>query len=95
MKSRPRRAAVKSANRRLSRAFLNRSHEALRNGQLDLARTCLARAWALSSARVIRTLATDPRLCAQMTTLAISPGIARIAGLPGMARALHALVSHT
>ncbi len=64
------------ANRRLSRAFLNRSHEALRNGQADLARTCLARAWALSSARVIRTLATDPRLCVQMTTLAMRPRLA-------------------
>ncbi len=65
------------AHRRLSRAFLNRSHEALRNGQADLARTCLARAWALSSAGVIRTLGTDPRLCAQMTTLAMTPRLAR------------------
>ncbi len=66
----------KLANRRLSRAFLNRSHEALRNGQADLARTCLARAWALSTAAVIRTLGTDPRLCAQMTTLAMTPRLA-------------------
>ena len=65
------------ANRRLSRAFLNRSHEALRDGQIDLARTCLHRAWALSSGQVIRTLGTDPRLCAQMATLAIAPRLAQ------------------
>jgi glycosyltransferase involved in cell wall biosynthesis len=65
-----------SANRRLGRAFLNRSHEALRNGQEDLARTCLARAWALSSSGVIRTLGTDPRFCAQMATLAVAPRLA-------------------
>ncbi len=66
-----------SANRRLSRAFLNRSHEALCNGQTDLARTCLARAWALSPSGAIRALGADPRLCAQMTTLAITPRLAR------------------
>jgi hypothetical protein len=66
----------KLANRRLSRAFLNRSHEALCNGQADLARTCLGRAWALSSAGVIRTLGTDPRLCAQMTTLVVTSRLA-------------------
>lgn len=65
------------ANRRLGRAFLNRSHHALRNGQPDLARACLARAWVLSSPSVIRTLATDPRLFVQMTTLAIKPCLAR------------------
>ena len=64
------------ANRRLGRAFLNRSHEALHNGQIDLARSCLARAWTLSSAGVIRTLGTDPRLCVQMTTLALTPRLA-------------------
>jgi glycosyltransferase involved in cell wall biosynthesis len=65
------------ANRRLSRAYLNRSHEALGNGQPDLARTCLARAWSLSSARVMATLATDLRLCAQMATLTMNPDLAR------------------
>ena len=65
------------AIQRLSRAFLNRSHEALHTGQPELARTCLARAWAFSSAKVIRTLATDPRLCVQMTTLATKPSLAQ------------------
>ena len=65
------------ANRRLSRAFLNRSHEALGNGQTDLARRCLARAWDFSSSGVIKTLASDPRLCAQMATLRVAPRLAR------------------
>jgi hypothetical protein len=69
--------ARRLANRRLSRAYLNRSHEAIRGGQAELARTCLARAWALSSANVIGCLATDPRLCTQMTTLAWSPRLAK------------------
>jgi glycosyltransferase involved in cell wall biosynthesis len=57
----------------LARAFLNRSHEALRNGRSDLARTCLARAWELSAPRVIKTLGADPRLCLQMASLALAP----------------------
>jgi glycosyltransferase involved in cell wall biosynthesis len=65
------------ANRRLARAFLNRSHEALRHGQANLAQTCLHRAWALSSRKVFWTLATDQRLCLQMSTLALSPRLAR------------------
>jgi glycosyltransferase involved in cell wall biosynthesis len=60
----------------LSRAFLNRSHEALSSGQIDLARTCLARAWAISARKLLRTLATDPRLCAQMMVLATAPDLA-------------------
>ena len=67
----------RAANQRLGRAYLNRSHDALCNGQADLARTCLTRAWSLSTTRVIRTLATDPRLCAQMTTLAARPSLAQ------------------
>jgi hypothetical protein len=65
------------ANRSLSRAFLNRSHEALRGGQTDLARTCLVRAWTLSSAAVITIVVTDPRTCVQLTTLAMWPRLAR------------------
>jgi glycosyltransferase involved in cell wall biosynthesis len=57
----------------LARAFLNRSHDALRNGRSELARTCLTRAWGLSSRRVIRTLGADPRLCLQMASLALAP----------------------
>jgi glycosyltransferase involved in cell wall biosynthesis len=64
------------ANRNLSRAYLNRSHEALRSGQIELARRCLARAWSISSSKVLRTVATDPRLCAQMAMLAMAPGLA-------------------
>ncbi len=67
----------RKANQRLGRAFLNRSHEALHNDQPDLARICLARAWELSSVKVVRTLATDPRLCVQMATLTAMPGLAR------------------
>lgn len=64
------------SDRGLSRAFLNRSHDALRSGQIDLARTCLARAWSISSGKVVRTVATDPRLGAQMAALALAPRLA-------------------
>ena len=64
------------ANRNLSRAYLNRAHEALRAGQIELARSCLARAWSISSGKVLRTVATDPRLCAQMAALALAPRLA-------------------
>jgi glycosyltransferase involved in cell wall biosynthesis len=63
-------------NRRLARAFLNRAQESLKSGQPDLARACLTRAWGLSSSVVIRTLATDPRFCVQISTLAASPRLA-------------------
>jgi glycosyltransferase involved in cell wall biosynthesis len=65
------------AMRSLSRAFLNRSHEALRNGQTNLARSCLQRAWGLSSGKVLGTLATDLRLSLQIGTLVLSPRLAR------------------
>ena len=64
------------ANRKLCRSFLNRSHEALHAGQLDLGRTCLLRAWRLSSGTVMRDLATDPRLFVQMATLTMTPRLA-------------------
>jgi glycosyltransferase involved in cell wall biosynthesis len=64
------------ANRKLCRSFLNRSHEALRGGQLDLARTCLRRGWGLSSGTLIRELAADPRLFVQMATLVTTPRLA-------------------
>jgi glycosyltransferase involved in cell wall biosynthesis len=67
----------RSANRSLSRAFLNRSYEALHSGGTDLARSCLHRAWGLSSREVLKTLATDPRLCIQMGTLQLFPRLAR------------------
>lgn len=59
-------------DRSLARAFLARAHEALRGGNADLARTCLNRAWWLWPGIVAR-IATDPRLAAQMASLAIAP----------------------
>lgn len=61
----------------LARAYLNRAQDALRNSHLALARTCLRRAWSLSPRRVAKTFAADPRLCAQMATLAATPRLAR------------------
>ena len=69
---------------RLSRAFLNRSHEALRNGQTDLARDCLRRAWGLSSSGAIKTLGTDPRLCAQMSDPGDHAPLGAAGGLAGI-----------
>jgi hypothetical protein len=67
----------KKAKDKITRAFLNRSHEALRSGQAEFARACLARAWELSPAKVIGTVATDPRLCTQLATLAVSSRLAQ------------------
>jgi hypothetical protein len=63
----------RSGNQDLARAFLNRAHDALRNDQSELARTCLTRACGLSSGRVIKTLGADPRFCLQMASLALAP----------------------
>jgi glycosyltransferase involved in cell wall biosynthesis len=71
------RSRRRSSQASLSRAFLNRSHEALRSGQVELAQASLARAWSLSSSKVLRTIATDPRLCLQMATLGIAPRLAQ------------------
>jgi len=65
------------ASSRLARAFLNRSHEALRSGQTDLARTCLRRAVALSPTKVAVSAILDPRLAIQMALLRLSPSLAR------------------
>jgi glycosyltransferase involved in cell wall biosynthesis len=64
------------AIRSLARAFLNRSHEALHNGQTELARACLKRAWDLSSRQTIQTLGSDPRFMCQMGVLTASPRLA-------------------
>jgi glycosyltransferase involved in cell wall biosynthesis len=64
----------RDADRRLARAFLNRAHEALRGGDPALARRCLKRSVTLSP-RILGTIARDPRLCAQMTALAVAPGM--------------------
>jgi hypothetical protein len=66
-----------SAIRSLARAFLNRSQEALHNGQTELSRACLKRAWGLSSRQVIQTLGTDPRFLCQMGVLTASPRLAQ------------------
>jgi glycosyltransferase involved in cell wall biosynthesis len=65
----------RSAHDRLGRAFLNRAHDALRAGLPDLARKALVRAYRLSP-RVITAIVGDPRLCVQMSALAVAPGLA-------------------
>jgi len=61
--------------RRLARAYLNRAHDALRAGRVDLARTALDRAVRLAPS-VLGAILADPRLAAQMATLAVAPGLA-------------------
>jgi hypothetical protein len=61
---------------RLGRAYLNRAYDALRGGDPDLARRCLAEAVSLRPG-ILRTIVLDPRLAAMMATLAFAPGIAR------------------
>jgi glycosyltransferase involved in cell wall biosynthesis len=61
---------------RLARAFLNRAHDALRSGRLDLARECLDESLRLSP-RIYGVILSDPRLAAQMASLAIAPALAR------------------
>lgn len=66
----------KVTNRLLSRAYLNRAHDALRAGQTDLAREALKRALRLAPS-IAATILADPRLAVQMGTLALAPGLAR------------------
>lgn len=63
------------ADHRLARAFLNRAHDALRNGQPRLARECLLDAIRLSP-RIVRTILADPRLALAMAALGLSPSLA-------------------
>ena len=72
----PTRRDRKSSDDRLARAFLNRAHEALKAGDLDLARSCLARSIGRSP-RIGWTIALDPRLAVQMASLALAPRLAR------------------
>lgn len=67
----------RAASRRLARAYLNRAHHLLRGGEPGPARSCLARAVALSPP-IVGTLARDPRLALQMAALTAWP---RRAGL--------------
>jgi hypothetical protein len=65
----------RAADRRLARAFLNRSHQALHIGDSGLARLCLNRGLALSPS-ILSTIARDPRLAVQMALLRLAPGVA-------------------
>ncbi len=62
----------RAADQRLARAFLNRAHELLKNGDPNLARQCLKHALSLSPG-ILAIIACDPRLAVQMTVLAIAP----------------------
>ena len=61
-----------AADRWLSRAFLNRAHDALHSGDAVLARKALQRAVRLSPT-ILATIAADPRLAAQMGALVAAP----------------------
>jgi glycosyltransferase involved in cell wall biosynthesis len=72
----PRRDSLRRlANRRLGRAFLNRAHAALKQGQTDLARQCLGEAVRLSPG-ILGTIVCDPRLGLEMAALSLSPRLA-------------------
>ncbi len=58
--------------RRLSRAFLNRAHVALRGGDGALARLCLRRAIRIAPG-ILGVIAADPRLAAQMASVWAAP----------------------
>jgi glycosyltransferase involved in cell wall biosynthesis len=59
---------------RLGRAYLNRAHVALRAGDGRLSRRCLGHALSLRPA-LLRTILADPVLAAQMSCVAIAPGL--------------------
>jgi glycosyltransferase involved in cell wall biosynthesis len=65
----------RAANDRLSRAFLNRAHDALRAGLPELAREALSKGVRLSPG-LIKAIVADPRLCVQMAALAAAPDLA-------------------
>jgi glycosyltransferase involved in cell wall biosynthesis len=62
----------READRRLARAFLNRSYEALKAGDPALARSCLRRAVSISP-RILTRLALDPRLAIQLGVTVVAP----------------------
>lgn len=72
----------RSTRRLLSRAHLNRAHDALRAGQTDLAREALNRSLRLAPS-ITTTILADPRLAVQMGTLVLAPGLARRWGRSG------------
>lgn len=61
------------ARRTLARAYLNRSHVALRGGDGRLGRDCLGRSVRIWPG-VLRVIAADPRLAAQMAAVWVAPG---------------------
>jgi hypothetical protein len=78
----------RAANDRLSRAFLNRAYDALKAGRPMLAREALRRG-VQRSRGLIKTIASDPKLCISMATLAASPRLAaRLFGGDEQQRAL-------
>ena len=70
----PRRSR-RQADTFLARAFLNRSHQALRAGDAPLARRCLARALSTRPS-ILGAIFRDPRLAGQMLALGLSPRLA-------------------
>jgi hypothetical protein len=64
-----------AANARLGRAFLNRAHDALHAGRIELARDAL-RSGFKRSPGLIALMLHDPRLCIQMAALAAAPKLA-------------------
>ena len=64
----------RAADRRLARAFLNRAHVASKQGNHQLARRALVRSLRLAPARMLATLAGDPRLVARMGAAWLSLG---------------------
>jgi hypothetical protein len=77
----------RASHDRLGRAFLNRAHDALLAGQSEIARNALRKGLE-HSPRLIKTILGDPRLCAQMTALAVAPRLAaRLFGRPCIAGA--------
>lgn len=66
------RSIASAAHHRLARAYLNRAHTSLRGGDGPLAKSCLKKAVSLSPS-ILRSVASDPPLAAQMAAVWLSP----------------------
>ncbi len=64
----------RAADGRLARAFLNRAYVAFKQGDAKLARRALVRSLKLAPARMLATLAGDPRLMVQLGAACLTPG---------------------
>ncbi len=73
----------READKRLARAFLNRAHVAFKGGDAVLARRALVRSLRLAPAKMLATLAVDPRLVAQLGAACFAPGWVKKANDPG------------